>query len=288
MAYGQITGSMVTKVEGVRDITRLVDLVVDVICRCFVGEHTDEVRTGLGLIPLTSFRPDWRLMMGPFPYMLLLGDVVFGGRYRAAAAGGCLVCGCLPVLVQSGVGRVHTCGLQGVQLQIIKALLTAVTSSTCGVHEGTLMKAIKTCYNIYLASKNLVNQTTAKATLTQMLSVIFQRLESSSKAPRPSTTAVTPKKEGDSGEPVVEGDAAPANGEAAPAAEAAAAPAAPAAATARVEDGDVDDATELARFGHVYRKDAFLVFRSMCKLSMKELPNKDVRDVRLDCHHRRV
>ena len=44
MAYGQITGSMVTKVEGVRDITRLVDLVVDVICRCFVGEHTDEVR----------------------------------------------------------------------------------------------------------------------------------------------------------------------------------------------------------------------------------------------------
>jgi brefeldin A-inhibited guanine nucleotide-exchange protein len=42
----------------------------------------------------------------------------------------------------------------------------------------------------------------------------------------------------------------------------------------------VDDATELARFGHVYRKDAFLVFRSMCKLSMKELPNKDVIDAK--------
>ena len=29
---------------------------------------------------------------------------------------------------------------EGVQLQIIKALLTAVTSNTCEVHEGTLLK----------------------------------------------------------------------------------------------------------------------------------------------------
>jgi brefeldin A-inhibited guanine nucleotide-exchange protein len=82
---------------------------------------------------------------------------------------------------------------EGVQLQIIKALLTAVTTPSCDVHEGTLLKvksplakirrlshwqAVRTCYSIYLASKNIVNQTTAKATLTQMLSVIFQRMES--------------------------------------------------------------------------------------------------------------
>lgn len=66
---------------------------------------------------------------------------------------------------------------EGVQLQIIKALLTAVTSSTCEVHEGTLLQSVRTCYNIYLASRNLINQTTAKATLTQMISVIFQRME---------------------------------------------------------------------------------------------------------------
>ena len=29
------------------------------------------------------------------------------------------------------------------------------------------------------------------------------------------------------------------------------------------------------QYGHVYRKDAFLVFRSMCKLSMKDLPDQD-------------
>lgn len=45
------------------------------------------------------------------------------------------------------------------------------------MHEATILKAVKTCYNIYLASKNLVNQTTARATLTQMLNVIFTRME---------------------------------------------------------------------------------------------------------------
>ncbi|XP_016431489.1 brefeldin A-inhibited guanine nucleotide-exchange protein 1-like isoform X1 [Sinocyclocheilus rhinocerous] len=66
---------------------------------------------------------------------------------------------------------------EGIQLQIIKALLTAVTSQHIEIHEGTVLQAVRTCYNIYLASKNLINQTTAKATLTQMLNVIFARME---------------------------------------------------------------------------------------------------------------
>uniref|UniRef100_A0A4W5LFF5 ARF guanine nucleotide exchange factor 1 n=1 Tax=Hucho hucho TaxID=62062 RepID=A0A4W5LFF5_9TELE len=66
---------------------------------------------------------------------------------------------------------------EGIQLQIIKALLTSVTSQHIEIHEGTVLQAVRTCYNIYLASKNLINQTTAKATLTQMLNVIFARME---------------------------------------------------------------------------------------------------------------
>lgn len=58
-----------------------------------------------------------------------------------------------------------------------QALLTAVTSQHIEIHEGTVLQAVRTCYNIYLASKNLINQTTAKATLTQMLNVIFARME---------------------------------------------------------------------------------------------------------------
>uniref|UniRef100_A0A8D3DR86 ARF guanine nucleotide exchange factor 1 n=1 Tax=Scophthalmus maximus TaxID=52904 RepID=A0A8D3DR86_SCOMX len=72
---------------------------------------------------------------------------------------------------------------EGVQLQIIKALLTAVTSQHIEIHEGTVLQAVRTCYNIYLASKNLINQTTAKATLTQMLNVIFARMENQAVCP---------------------------------------------------------------------------------------------------------
>lgn len=52
-----------------------------------------------------------------------------------------------------------------------------VTSQHVEVHEGTILLAVRTCYNIFLASKNLINQTTARATLTQMLNVIFTRME---------------------------------------------------------------------------------------------------------------
>jgi len=64
-----------------------------------------------------------------------------------------------------------------VQLQIIKAFHTAVASPICDVHEASLLTAIRTCYNIFLVSRNQVNQTTAKATLTQMLHIIFSRME---------------------------------------------------------------------------------------------------------------
>lgn len=55
--------------------------------------------------------------------------------------------------------------------------MTAVTSKHCEVHEGSLLLAVRACFHIHLISKNLVNKTTAKAALTQMLSVVNQRME---------------------------------------------------------------------------------------------------------------
>lgn len=59
----------------------------------------------------------------------------------------------------------------------VQALLTIVTSPHIEIHEGAVLLTVRTCYNIYLASRNLINQTTAKATLAQMLNVIFTRME---------------------------------------------------------------------------------------------------------------
>uniref|UniRef100_A0A8C1FNN8 ADP-ribosylation factor guanine nucleotide-exchange factor 2 (brefeldin A-inhibited) n=2 Tax=Cyprinus carpio TaxID=7962 RepID=A0A8C1FNN8_CYPCA len=221
---------------------------------------------------------------------------------------------------------------EGVQLQIIKALLTAVTSPHIEIHEGTILLTVRTCYNIYLASRNLINQTTAKATLTQMLNVIFTRMENQAVSikhlqllhiadstqlyldvrcvdgeevhPRPETEAgaeVQEETEPDSGlgdssltsfmgtydvvvtsasvsttgldqhsdsetkvpPPVVRVDTQQMNG--------------------MVDDRGSESSTDIldaesiqgsqtaARFSHILQKDAFLVFRSLCKLSMKPL-----------------
>jgi len=40
-----------------------------------------------------------------------------------------------------------------------------------------LLAAVRTCYSIFLVSHSETNQTTAKASLTQMLNVVFQRME---------------------------------------------------------------------------------------------------------------
>ena len=58
---------------------------------------------------------------------------------------------------------------EGVQVQVLKALLSIVTSGHIRVHENSLLLAVRTCYNIYLASRNLNYQATAKATLSQVL-----------------------------------------------------------------------------------------------------------------------
>uniref|UniRef100_A0A8C2I2Z1 ADP-ribosylation factor guanine nucleotide-exchange factor 1 (brefeldin A-inhibited) n=1 Tax=Cyprinus carpio TaxID=7962 RepID=A0A8C2I2Z1_CYPCA len=204
---------------------------------------------------------------------------------------------------------------EGVQLQIIKALLTAVTSQHIEIHEGTVLQAVRTCYNIYLASKNLINQTTAKATLTQMLNVIFARMEnqalqeakqmererhrqhspvSPQEPESPGQRHIdTPCKSlpteanggpGHQGSKVEQGsppyespepengtDFCPAENEQTEADQATAAAQSKEKSLLSQESVATTGSAPGAKFSHILQKDAFLVFRSLCKLSMKPL-----------------
>jgi len=179
---------------------------------------------------------------------------------------------------------------EGVQLQIIKALLTVMTSQHVEVHEGTVLLTIRTVYNVYLASRNLVNQTTARATLTQMINVIFARMETQAEeesvkieAEHQQDTSAVPNGEtetelmenaSDSVDPqtIVRGILDDVVNSAMPLEE-----------EVSLENGSPEDngdevAAEndnmvTAKFTHVLQKDAFLVFRALCKLSMKPLPD---------------
>ncbi|XP_035208978.1 brefeldin A-inhibited guanine nucleotide-exchange protein 1-like isoform X2 [Stegodyphus dumicola] len=202
----------------------------------------------------------------------------------------------------------------GVQLQIIKALLTLVTSNACEVHEGSVLLSVRTCYNIYLASRNLINQTTARATLTQMLNVIFSRMESEaangedegSKHAFPANLdkeKIEETEEAQANEniklevasvlqDIVERVAAEVTHSSHITEKTGSLTSTPSLETAAA--GDVIPGVLLPRipsedslesyeshmhtepvqpsFSHILQKDAFLVFRSLCKLSMKPLP----------------
>ncbi|CAI5950680.1 unnamed protein product [Closterium sp. NIES-64] len=90
--------------------------------------------------------------------------------------------------------------LDSVVLQVIKVILTAIASSTFQVHGDCLILALRTCYNIVLTSKSQVNLSTARGTLTQMLNIVFKRMEASELASAPQRPHAYPTPTKPSGE----------------------------------------------------------------------------------------
>lgn len=140
---------------------------------------------------------------------------------------------------------------EGIQVQVLKALLSIVTSGHIRVHENSLLLAVRTCYNIFLASRNLNYQATAKATLSQILNCVFNRMEAAC------LEAVEAENEEENGQeiecgsesekiirPIIEEILLK---------------------VVKAEKNHRD-------FANLMQKDCFLVFRSLCKLSMKPLP----------------
>lgn len=69
---------------------------------------------------------------------------------------------------------------ESLELLVVKTLLSAVTSTSLRIHGDSLLRVVRTCYDLYLHSRNPVNQTTAKASLIQMLVIVFRRMEADS------------------------------------------------------------------------------------------------------------
>ena len=76
--------------------------------------------------------------------------------------------------------RGYELGDDAVELQLLRGLLTAISCASFRVHGEALLRCVRTCYNVFLGSKSEVNQTAAKATLTQALTIVFHRMEQDS------------------------------------------------------------------------------------------------------------
>ncbi|CAL0306154.1 unnamed protein product [Lupinus luteus] len=100
-------------------------------------------------------------------------------RGEADPSGGAAEAKLLSNLIES-VCKCHDFGDDAMELLLLKTLLSAVTSISLRIHGDCLLLIVRTCYDIYLLSKNVVNQTTAKASLIQMLVIVFRRMEADS------------------------------------------------------------------------------------------------------------
>ncbi|KAL6867503.1 hypothetical protein ACP4OV_015527 [Aristida adscensionis] len=79
-------------------------------------------------------------------------------------------------------GACNALGLddEHIELLLLKTLLSAVTSTSVRLHGDCLLRAVRACYDMYLGSRSAVNQATAKASLVQMLVIVFRRMEADS------------------------------------------------------------------------------------------------------------
>lgn len=84
-----------------------------------------------------------------------------------------------PSLVDLVVHTITSCHTEStpeaVSLQIVKALLSLILSSTILVHQSSLLKAVRTVYNVFLLSVDPVNQVVAQGGLAQMVNHVFAR-----------------------------------------------------------------------------------------------------------------
>ncbi|TFK75941.1 Sec7-domain-containing protein [Pluteus cervinus] len=194
-----------------------------------------------------------------------------------------------------------------VSLQIVKALLALILSPTIFVHHSSLLKAIRTVYNVFLLSTDAVNQMVAQGGLTQMVHHVFTRCKvgvapvinspsTSTKSEIEVPDSALPSTPNGSAEtpisPVVEINKEEAQQEA-PFDTETAAPATSDALQvfdpnehAPSRPSPLEEAHPNLNNIHamspndLFVKDAFLVFRALCKLTMKPLNSESERDLR--------
>ncbi|SPO48579.1 probable SEC7 - component of non-clathrin vesicle coat [Moesziomyces antarcticus] len=169
-----------------------------------------------------------------------------------------------------------------VGLQIIKALLASVLSTVVHVHQSSLLKAVRTVYNIFLMSKSPANQAIAQGSLTQMVHHVFARVPrgapsgSGAISASDSTTDITqPRVNGGDSSDTHPNEAAQPQDEKI---------------TLKTFENrksfegasERDNAGSLANMStaELFVKDAFLVLRALCKLTMKPLGAESERDLK--------
>lgn len=166
-----------------------------------------------------------------------------------------------------------------VELQVVRSLMNSVLLMPC--HGAALLKAVRQIYNVFIFSLSPRNQAVAQGILTQVISSIFRRISDTtlkSKKLGSSTNLTSPKDSKD------EFDAP--NGEDEHNDDGAAGQKLTLENLERLNNSALDservqEANQaLEGDEDLFVKDAFLIFRSMCKLSVKPIDSETTIDMK--------
>lgn len=165
-----------------------------------------------------------------------------------------------------------------IQLQIIKALLSAVLDEMEGtmLHQSPLLKAIRQTYNIFLLSRSTPTQSIAQGTLEQMVHAVFSRVkldptgETASVSSQDLRSPISPVNGSESEVINTDAEEGKSHSDEQPHEKVTLDSFARRQSFDQIPETNIDSELILSQ-DEILVKDAFLIFRSMCKLSTKNL-----------------
>ncbi|GMH65106.1 hypothetical protein TrST_g3433 [Triparma strigata] len=184
-----------------------------------------------------------------------------------------------PTLIETTVNTVCSCSDsndESVQLAMTKSLLTLISSSHCRVHEASLLTSIRASFHVYLVTKSTAVKDNSKVALTQILSTVFGRMEKyvveqKGENPNPSSDLSSPSENSETASSTsTSPPQSPAKPPVEPVSFPLSVPITPEKPPPHLSSQQSAQPSEIL-FKSQYHKDAFLIFRALCKLSSKAL-----------------
>ena len=85
-----------------------------------------------------------------------------------------------PSLLQRLIEATTGCSdinVEGIQVGVVKSVTAIMTSPKCGIHEASMLKAIRATFHVYLVTKSTNCKTISKSSLLEMIRSVFSFME---------------------------------------------------------------------------------------------------------------
>ena len=147
--------------------------------------------------------------------------------------------------VMESVAKCSEQNVDAIQIALVRTTKSILTSPKCGLHESSMLLALRSVFHVFLVTKSQPCKESAKSALQDMLRSVMGRMEAYDAVMRIQDTPETDEQ----GKPEeADKDDDPADGAAS------------------------SDSVKAPPFASQYHADAYALFRSLCKMSSKELP----------------